>query len=53
MYTKEQHKLEHDSIYDPKSECEFCRYEVYRRTHKCFGDGGSTISIPVTKNNDK
>lgn len=44
--TKEEHDLEHDSKIDPKPDCEFCRHEVYRRTHRCFGDGGSSVPIP-------
>jgi hypothetical protein len=45
-YTKEQHLQAHDSKYDPRPDCEHCRREVYRRTHRCFGDGESTVPIP-------
>lgn len=45
-YTKEQHDIDHDSSLDPKPGCEFCAYEVYRRTHRCFGDGSSSVPMP-------
>jgi len=47
MTEKEIHDTEHDSIKDPKPDCEYCKYELYRRTHKCFGNGSSTVAIPV------
>ncbi len=48
MIDKETHDKEHDSLYDPKPDCEHCVREVYRRTHRCFGDGFGTISLPIT-----
>jgi len=47
MIEKEMHDKEHNSIYDPKPDCEFCRNEVFRRSHRCFGDGRSSVPIPV------
>ena len=49
---KETHDKEHDSIYNPISGCEHCALEVFRRTHKCFGNGSSTIPLPVEPNKD-
>ena len=46
-YTKEIHDKEHNSLYDPKPECEFCVREAYRRNHRCYGDGMSSVPIPV------
>jgi hypothetical protein len=37
----EEHK-NHNSVLDPKPDCELCRKEIFRRTHKCYGDGFST-----------
>jgi hypothetical protein len=48
MTDKEAHDKEHDSMKDPKPYCEFCRYEVYRRTHRCYGDGSSSIPTPIS-----
>ena len=48
---KETHDKEHDSLYDPKPDCEFCIKEVYRRTHRCFGDGQSSVPISVKEDN--
>ena len=49
LYSKEEHKEKHDSFYNPILECEYCRIEVYRRTHRCFGNGSSTVAIETTK----
>jgi len=49
-YTLEEHKELHDSLNNPVSDCEHCKYETYRRTHRCFGDGGSTVSLPQPNN---
>lgn len=46
MTTKDEHDATHDSLYDPRPECEHCRREVFRRTHRCFGDGASSVPIP-------
>lgn len=46
-YTKETHEKEHDSKYNPIPDCEFCIKETYRRTHKCFGDGMSSVPIEI------
>lgn len=46
MYTKEQHDSAHDSKANPVPGCEHCAREIYRRTHKCFGDGSSTTPAP-------
>lgn len=45
-YSEEEHRTTHDSINDPISGCEYCKYEIYRRTHKCFGEGSSSVAIP-------
>lgn len=37
--------LEHDSEVDLQKDCVFCVSETYRRSHKCFGDGASTLGI--------
>jgi hypothetical protein len=47
MTSREQHDADHNSLIDPKPDCEHCRLEVYRRTHHCFGDGASTTPTPV------
>lgn len=45
-YSLEEHQS-HDSIKDPKPDCEFCATEGYRRTHRCFGDGASSVPIEI------
>jgi hypothetical protein len=45
-YTREEHQQEHDSQHDPRPDCEHCRREVFRRTHRCFGDGTSSVPVP-------
>ena len=52
MTNKEIHDAEHDSSYDPKPGCEFCEREVFRRIHKCFGDGMSTVTIDPPKSTE-
>ena len=47
MTQKETHDLYHDSKYDPQPTCEFCRTEVYRREHLCYGDGSSSLPAPT------
>lgn len=47
MSDKETHDKEHNSLYDPKPECEFCVKEAYRRNHKCYGDGYSSVPLPI------
>lgn len=44
-----KHLKEHDSLVDPKEDCAFCVSEVYRRTHRCHGDGASSIGIAPRK----
>ena len=44
LCSKEEHNQEHDSSYDPKPNCSYCRYEVFRKTHRCFGDGSSNTA---------
>jgi len=51
MTDKEIHDKEHNSLYDPKPGCEYCAKEVFRRTHKCFGDGMSTVPIDISRSN--
>lgn len=46
---KATHDAEHDSIRNPQPDCEWCSQEVYRRTHRCFGDGASTSPLPPPK----
>ena len=52
MTEKEIHDKEHDSSYDPQPGCEYCAKENFRRTHKCFGDGMSTVPIDVPKSDE-
>lgn len=37
---------EHDSKTNPIEGCVECQREVFRRTHKCYGDGSSSIPVP-------
>lgn len=51
-YTQEEHKQTHNSANSPIVDCEYCSREVYRRTHRCFGDGASSVPVPAKKEND-
>lgn len=47
-----QHLKEHDSLVDPREYCPHCVSEVYRRTHRCHGDGSSSIGIQPRKEDE-
>lgn len=42
---EETHNAEHDSITSPVPNCPYCVKEIYRRTHRCFGEGESTTPV--------
>lgn len=43
---KKTHDEEHNSATNPRNGCEWCVEEIYRRTHRCFGEGKSSGIIP-------
>lgn len=46
-YTKEQHDNEHDSKTSPVLGCSYCDKEIHRPIPLCYGDGKSSVVIPI------
>lgn len=40
---KKTHDEEHNSVTNPTTGCVWCIEEIYRRTHRCFGEGKSSL----------